>query len=129
MAPAFRVAIPRSPDEDEEEDDDDEPLFVPRLPEAENPGRKENFESSPTVVTSMSDSSLLPPLQLSEVLDPVEEFSSDLVLLDDKDVDVDDMLLLSGYGGSRGVSHMLWVNLCRRRSQLRRKTFRHWLHS
>lgn len=109
LAPAFKVAIPELEDDVEEECC----LFLPELllleaeeEEAENPGRKENFESSPTVVTSMSDSSLL----LSEVFDPVEELSSlDLVLLEN------DALLLvlllqllsAGYGGSEGVSHML----------------------
>jgi len=81
-----------------------------------------NFElSSPMVVTltSISQSSLD-----SVRWEPVDELSS-------LELNWDLWLFILGTGGSCGFteSQMLCVSLCRLRSQFRRNTFLHWLHS
>ena len=68
----------------------------------------ENLESSPSEVTSTSESS-------DELSDALEDPKDELRRL--LGVEIVDR------------SHMLWVSLCRRRSQFRLKTFLHWLHS
>ena len=106
-------------------------LFILVLP---NSGDKNgNFElSSPMVVTSTSAS--LSSLD-SVRWDPVEELSSLLEKNWDRLFPPVPPLWfppMFGIGGGCGTvteSQMLCVNLCRLRSQLRLKTFLHWLHS
>ena len=63
----------------------------------ENPGRNANLESSPTVVTSMSDSSLLPhPSSVELRSDPEDELREELA-----------EPLLEGMAGTVGRSHKL----------------------
>lgn len=87
----------------------------------QKPGKKENFESSPTVVTSMSDSSELS--EAVDILEPVEELSK--LELEAVEAVLEAALLEEVGSESGGKSHMLCVSLCLLRSQFRRKTFLH----